>query len=368
LIDKETCRRPLRAVDLFCGAGGFSAGLTQACDELGLRLDLTAIDYNSLAIATHARNHPTAKHQCGDVRYLDPSQVVSGAPIDLLIASPPCTHFSSARGGHPCISHSRELAWVVIQWAKAFGPRHIIVENVPQFASWGPLNYYTGKPISARKGELYSAWRASLQNLGYHVEHRVINAADHGDVTTRKRLFVVATRDSLVNWPSPTHDSRGRVGLPPWRAAREIIDWSLPSQSIFTRTRPLAPKTIARIAAGLRRFCGECAEPFLDALYGTSGARCVDLPLPSITAGGPHLRLVQPCGVKGLVESRVVVIDGRSHELDIRSRMLRPRELANAMSFPATYQFGGTLADQVRQIGNAISVRTAAAVCKEVIR
>jgi len=213
------------------------------------------------------------------------------------------------RGGKPMSDQSRATAWHVLRWAEALYIENILIENVKEFRSWGPLGA-SGRPIKRLRGELYLQFINSLKALGYRVEDRVLNAADYGDPTTRERLFLIARRGNRpIVWPAATHASasklrkakgqgqifaRSEEALKPWRTAREIIDWSIPAKSIFERKRPLAPKTIARIAAGIRKFCGEYAEPFLVMLYGTNTARSLDKPLPTVTAEGTHAALVQP--------------------------------------------------------------------------
>lgn len=285
----------IRAADLFCGAGGTSTGLAQACEELGLgRVQLTAVNHWPVAIESHAANHPWANHLCESLDTIDPRKV-TGGKLDVLLASPECTHHSIARGGRPMSDQSRSTAWHVLRWAEALRPRCVIVENVREWQTWGPLGA-NGRPLKRRRGETFVAWVQALVSLGYRVEHRVLQAADYGDPTTRQRLFVVATRGRAgVRWPTPSHaqDPGLFAGeIERWRPARDIIDWDLAGRSIFGRTRPLAEKTIERIAAGMRRF--GWPEPFLVMLYGTGTARTLDLPLPTVTAKGGHLGLVEP--------------------------------------------------------------------------
>jgi DNA (cytosine-5)-methyltransferase 1 len=252
--------RELVAVDLFSGAGGTSTGLSQACAEAGLRLDLTALNHWDRAIETHAANHPDARHICESLDGIDPRKLFS--KIDLLVASPECVNHSRAKGGKPLDDQSRATPWHVTRWAEALQPTAILVENVPEFARWGPLDARR-RPVRSREGETFRAWLAAVKSLGYRVSHQVLNSADYGDPTTRQRLFVLAVRGrSAPPWPAPTHAENpggelfGR-GLRRWRPAREVIDWGLKGQSIFTRKRPLKENTLARIEAGLRRFGGE---------------------------------------------------------------------------------------------------------------
>ena len=283
------------AADLFCGAGGESTGLIQAAGELGMKVDLLAINHWERAIETHSRNHPDARHLCETIQNVDPVRAVPGGRLNLLWASPECTHHSIARGGRPCSDQSRASAWLLLKWLSELYVERVIVENVPEFLNWGPLGH-DGRPLQSRRGEVFNAWVAALRSLGYQVDWRVLRAADYGDPTTRRRLFVQAVRGrKRICWPTPTHSEHPEIfNQSPWVPAREIIDWSIPSQSITARSRPLADATLARIEAGIRRYWGEWAEPFIVVLRGTGTARTVDLPLPAITASGQHLGLVQP--------------------------------------------------------------------------
>lgn len=291
--------KTVRAVDLFCGAGGTSNGLVNACARLGMRLDLTAVNHWDVAVQTHSANHPSAHHLQYDLDNLNPRSVVKGR-LDLLTASPECIHHSVARGGKPVQDQSRATAWCVVRWAAALQPRLILVENVGEFRTWGPLGT-NGKPLKRRRGEIYQAWLTALRSLGYAVEDRVLNCADYGDATARERLFVVATRGrGPVPWPEPTHSRDGMPTLfghlPKWRPARDIIDWSLSGESIFNRKRPLSDNTLRRIEAGLNRF--SCL-PFTFHLTHPDANRDrlndLDAPLPTVTgANRGEMGLVRP--------------------------------------------------------------------------
>lgn len=287
------------AVDLFAGSGGTSTGLSQACAAAGLRLNLTAINHWDVAIESHAANHPDARHLCQSLDAVEPSKLFR--KLDLLVASPECVHFSNARGGKPCDDQNRASAWHVVRWAEALRPLAILVENVREFMSWGALND-KGRPLERKKGETFQAWLSALQSLGYRTSYRVVCAADHGDATTRERLFVLAVRGRAeVRWPEPSHAKDGGADLfgakPRWKAAREIIDWGIKGESIFTRKRPLKEKTLARIEAGLRRFGGDA---FLAQFKGThpsqlpSTAQSADAPLGTVTAQGGSFGVCEP--------------------------------------------------------------------------
>ena len=256
-------------VDLFAGGGGASEGIKQA---LGRDPDV-AVNHDPEAIAMHAANHPSTVHYCESVFSVDPVKVTRNQPVGLLWASPDCTHHSKAKGGKPVSNKRRGLAWVVIRWARRTRPRVIMLENVEEFADWGPLTA-EGLPCKVRKGQTFRQWVGQLERLGYVVEHRELRACDYGAPTIRKRLFVIARRDGLpIIWPKPSHgqpDSPAvrRGKQQPYRAAGECIDWSLPCPSIFERKRPLAEATQRRIAAGIQRYVLEAAEPFIVTYYG----------------------------------------------------------------------------------------------------
>lgn len=293
-------------VDLFAGGGGASTGIERA---LGRSPDI-AINHSPEAIALHAANHPTTRHYIESVYTVDPRTATGGRPVALLWLSPDCTHHSKAKGGKPRQQKIRGLAWAAIPWAQYARPRVIVLENVEEWIDWGPVDHATGQPIRARRGETFRAWRRKLESLGYVVEHRLLRACDFGAPTTRRRLFLQARCDGQpIVWPEPTHARRvdggqlelGRRPVRPWRTAAEIIDWSIPCPSIFDRERPLADKTLARIARGIRKFVLEAARPFVIPVnhggVGRVDLRVHDLtaPLPTVTGGqrGGHA-LVAP--------------------------------------------------------------------------
>lgn len=242
-------------IDSFAGGGGASTGI-----ELALgRSPNIAINHSAEALAMHARNHPKTVHLVEDVWNIDMRKLVRGRPIDLLWASPDCTHHSKAKGGKPRDNDRRGLADVVVDWARDIRPNVIALENVTDFAGWGPLDE-DGQPIKARRGEDFDRWSSRLRAAGYQLEHRNLSACDYGAPTSRKRLFLVARRDGhAIHWPTPTHGP----GLPhAWRSAAECLDWSVPVPDVFGRERPLVPATLRRIAHGLERFVFGTDTPF----------------------------------------------------------------------------------------------------------
>ena len=254
--------------DLFCGAGGTSTGVVEAAREVGRRVKLIAVNHSPVAIATHQLNHPTADHYTADINVADPEALVPGGTLDVLVASPECRHFSRARGGKPLSDQSRMNPWAVHTWLTTLDVKRALIENVPEFVSWGPLNDER-RPDPDRKGLYFEEWVRSLWGLGYDVEWRTLNAADYGEATSRVRFFLQARKDGKpIRWPEPTHskDGGGMLDdLPRWRGAREVIDWSNPGRSLLDdpkyKKRPLSVKTRLRIARGIQRFCGPLA-PF----------------------------------------------------------------------------------------------------------
>jgi DNA (cytosine-5)-methyltransferase 1 len=212
----------------------------------------------------HRENHPQTRHYTADVFSVSPVAAVAGGRVGLLWASPDCTHFSRAKGGKPVAKDIRSLAWVVVTWARLVRPRVIILENVSEFRTWGPLDS-NNRPDPVRAGTTFILWANRLRGLGYTVEFRDLVAADYGAPTIRKRLFMIARCDGRpIVWPKPTHGTPGNAqGLPPHQAAAECIEWSLPCPSIFERKRPLADNTLWRIARGIRRYVLEAQEPFI---------------------------------------------------------------------------------------------------------
>lgn len=273
-------------VDSFAGGGGASLGIEMA---LGRSPDI-AINHDPEAIAMHAVNHPGTRHYCESVWDVSPKKVTAGRPVGLAWFSPDCKHFSKAKGGKPVDKAIRGLAWVVIRWARDVKPRVIILENVEEFQTWGPL-LEDGTPCPAQKGLTFRRWIAELRSLGYEVEWRELRACDYGAPTTRKRLFVVARSDGQpIAWPEPTH---GPGRQTPYRTAAECIDWALECPSIFERERPLAENTLRRIARGLQRYVIDSPEPFIVSNMTNNVPRSVSEPLTTLLTGN-HKYLVSP--------------------------------------------------------------------------
>lgn len=290
-------------VDNFAGGGGASTGIEMAT---GISVDI-AINHDPEAIRMHKANHPNTKHYCESVWDVDPVKACNGKPVALAWFSPDCKHFSKAKGGKPKDKKIRGLAWVALRWAGKVRPRVIMLENVEEFKTWGPLNR-SHRPIKAKQGHTYQKFIEQLKRLGYDVETRELVAADYGTPTMRKRFFLIARCDGKpIIWPEPTHapaDSEAvRVGLlNPYVGAYTQLDFSLPCPSIFDTAeeikekygiravRPLAPKTMERIARGLKKFVIDNAEPFI-VQVNHSGAKsyyCRSANEPLSTVTGKH--------------------------------------------------------------------------------
>lgn len=288
--------KPLHIADLFCGAGGTSEGAVEAIRALGFEPQLTAINHWDVAIATHTANHPSARHLCTSLDNIDPRKLFKEGELEVLWASPECTHHSVARGGKPINDQSRATAWCVVRWAEALRPAVILVENVPEFETWGAIGT-NGRPLKTKRGATFLAWVGALESLGYTVDWRVHCAADYGDPTTRRRLFVQCVRGRRkIVWPNPTHAPKAETDMfgasrKAWVAAREIIDWTAPGQSIFERKRPLSPKTMRRIWAGLEKFG---LKPFIVPQQSNPTPKSVDDPLPTVVAEGSGAKLAEP--------------------------------------------------------------------------
>lgn len=279
-------------VDSFAGGGGASMGIEMA---FGRSPDI-AINHDAEAIAMHMENHPNTVHYCEDVWKVDPRKAVGNRRVGLMWLSPDCKHFSKAKGGKPVEKKIRGLAHVALKWAGELGPqkpRVIVLENVEEFAGWGPLDE-NNMPDPLKKGLSFRRFVKQLSNLGYVVDWKVTRACDFGAPTIRKRLFLVARCDGQpIIWPDNTHGP----GLLPYRTAAECIDWSVPCPSIFDRPKPLADNTLRRIARGMDRYVINCPRPFIVPTTHQGDARThgIDEPLRTVTgAQRGELALVTP--------------------------------------------------------------------------
>ena len=318
-------------VDNFAGGGGASTGIEMA---IGRSVDI-AINHDPDAIAMHRVNHPATQHYCEDVWQVDPVAACAGVPVALAWFSPDCTHFSRAKGGKPVDKNIRGLAWVTVKWAALVRPAVIMLENVPEIRTWGPLGA-DGKPIKARAGETFDGFVKALttgipqthpafaemcdalgiaqdselaqkisRGLGYDLDYKVLKSCDYGAPTTRTRFYMIARSDGRpIVWAEPTYAPRDSADVKagrklPYHTAAECIDWSIPCQSIFGRKKPLAENTMRRIARGIQKFVVENPEPFIVPIgYGERDGQAprvnsIDRPLGTVVTGGKHY-LVTP--------------------------------------------------------------------------
>ncbi|WP_414664886.1 DNA cytosine methyltransferase [Horticoccus sp. 23ND18S-11] len=286
-------------LDSFAGGGGASTGIELALD----RSPDIAINHEREAIAMHAANHPLTEHHCESVWDIDPVVATRGRPVGLAWFSPDCKHFSKAKGGKPREKRIRGLAWVVLRWVNAVRPRVILLENVEEFQTWGPLGA-DGHAQRSHRGWYFRCFVGALQRRGYAVEWRELRACDYGAPTIRKRLFLIARCDGRpITWPEPTHGAPSSEGvrggrLLAWRTAAECIDWTLPCPSIFERKKSLADATCRRVAKGIMRHVVNDPEPFIVPLtHQQESARSYSMAAPLPTVTGAHrgeMALVAP--------------------------------------------------------------------------
>jgi len=436
--------KTFRFFDLFCGAGGATTGMINALHKADIQYDGRVFDHWNIAIETQRLNHPEVVVSCIDIKNILPDRMFLDDPrkINVGWASPSCTHFSAAAGGVPKSEQLREQPEMLLPFMRLTRTAKFYIENVKQLLTWGPLldkdtsykgkKYKAGQPDPRKKCLFFNDWYRSIRASGYNMEWALLNAADYGAATNRERLIVQCVRKSSglsISWPEPTH-----VQMPDfvtnnaWRAAAEIIDWSDPGTSIFAR-KPLSENTLRRIEAGIKKFWGEWAEPFLVVLRGTSdyhiqrSAIPVTSPVPTITASAGHLGLVQPFltrynggdnrnhsvydpipvidtsnryalvtplfipqhgggtvkpitaplstiattgSISMVTPMRILTgADGSKYTLDIYYRMLKSHELAAASSFPSDFRFAGTDTEIKKQIGNAVPPALAEALLLE---
>ena len=282
-------------VDNFAGGGGASTGIELATG----RQVAIAINHDPDAIRMHRTNHPYTEHLQASVWDVDPVAECRGRPVGLAWFSPDCKHFSKAKGAALVDRKIRGLAWITLRWAARVRPRVIILENVEEFQTWGPVR--KGKPVKKLAGTTFRKFISQLEALGYTVEFRELVAADYGAPTSRKRFYMVARCDGKpIVWPKPTHSKTGADGLPKWRSAAEIIDWSLPCPSVFASkaeimatyglkaVRPLAKNTMRRIIRGVDKFTVRSGKPFIVQQKFQNAAQNIEKPLTTVTAVGAH--------------------------------------------------------------------------------
>ena len=317
-------------VDSFAGGGGASTGIEMAT---GHPVDV-AINHNEAAIMMHRRNHPFTEHYIEDIWQVDPVAAVRGRHVRLAWFSPDCKHFSRAKGAALIDKKIRGLAWVVLRWAAKVRPDVIMLENVPEFTTWGPVR--KGKAVKKKAGQTYHKWLRQLHELGYVIETRRLCAADLGAPTIRTRFHLIARCDGKpIVFPERTHAPRDHVDvkrgkLKPWRAASEVIDFSLPCPSIFATKkeikerygvnamRPLKENTLRRIARGLDKFVIKSVEPFIVSNNTNNAPHGMDEPVPTVTTGGRNI-LAAPTLIQYHTEQSAKEVRGQALDEPIQT-------------------------------------------------
>jgi len=385
-------------VDNFAGGGGTSSGLERGFNR---PVDI-AINHDPLALAMHRINHPKTRHYCENVWDIDPVKVTGNQPVALVWLSPDCRHFSKAKGGLPVEKQVRGLAWVALRWAAKVRPRVIMLENVPEFKTWGPLGP-DGKPCKKRKGNTFRSFVNALIRQGYNVEFKELRASNYGSPTIRYRFILIARRDGLpIRWPTHTHiDPKLKKGprkpTKPWvTAADRGIDFTIPCTSIFGREKPLKPATISRLIRGIRKFIYLNPNPFIlneripywrpekkDVLVlshlskmkkGCTGQELSE-PIHSLTTVNQfaevRVELTNITEVLTLKDSFLeqfepITLRGITYRItDISLRMVQPKELFRAQGFPENYIYTHGLdetnnlinlnkTEQYRMVGNSV--------------
>lgn len=301
----------LKFIDLFCGAGGVTTGIEQALSK-GKKIAevIACVNHDPIAIESHSANHPDAFHFTEDIRTLniDPlieivKRKVSSSDTLCLWASLECTNFSNAKGGLPRDADSRTLANDLFRYIDGINPDYILIENVQEFMSWGPLDG-NGKPVSKNEGEDYIQWTQNIKSRGYIYDWRILNSADYGSHTSRKRYFGIFAKHGLpIQFPQPTHSKNPNKGffgtLEKWRLVKEVLDFEIQGESIFKRKKPLSENTMKRIYAGLVKYVAGGKEAFITKYFSShnntklNSSQSVDEPCPVITTQ-VRMSLVQP--------------------------------------------------------------------------
>lgn len=282
------------AGDLFCGCGGMATGSINALTRRSIPFDFWAVNHWDRAVETMRLNHPLFHVFEADLSSARPRDIVECGRLNHLHASPQCTHFSRARGGRPKDPQLRAQPNWVLDWLDDLKVERLSIENVPEFVTWGPLDD-EGMPIKSQKGTLFDMWVRSIEARNYKVEWNVVNCADFGDATSRKRFFLKAVKKGCgeIRWPKPAFSKDGSTGLK-WRGVKECLDFSDTGTSIFGRKKPLVPATMERIAVGAKKYWGIDLKPFIVRMNNHCYAESIDDPCSAITTSGTHHMLCTP--------------------------------------------------------------------------
>lgn len=434
----------INTADLFCGAGGSETGLGLALEQLGLTRHGYAVNHWKVAIDTMRINHPGLTSVESGVENIIPEEAIPGGELDLLWASPSCTHHSRAKGGKPLSNQLRAQPELILTWLDQLYVKRLIVENVPEITKWGPLDK-EGNKIKAKAGDCFKAWLAAIEARDYTIEWKILNCANYGDPTKRRRFFLQAVRSGCgeITWPDHSHCEHGVAG-DKWVGVGTCIDWSDLGSPLSARKKPLSDNTLRRIRKGITKFAGTpfvfdylrgpggacinkpigaqptharyaLATPFLVHLNKNCETRDTTDPLPTIAAGGQHFALATPfvmskhsnpvytaldspastvtaqgslllctpmiigqqscstakpvsrpaptVSTSGAISMATPLMSEDGQVVDVLFRMLKPRELARAHSFPDDYVLTGNQTEQIKQIGNSVPVMTAKALC-----
>ena len=343
-------------VDNFAGGGGASTGIEMA---IGRSVDI-AINHDPEAIRMHKVNHPDTRHYCENVFDVDPKEACKNKRVALAWFSPDCTHFSRAKGGKPVDKNIRGLAWVTVRWAYCVRPSVMMLENVPEIMTWGPIGE-NGKPIKERAGETFEGFISVLttglhkthpafkemcdvleincdsvmadelsKGLGYEVEYKNLKSCDFGAPTSRNRFYMIARSDGRkIKWPKRTHAGKNTKEvkdgkLKPYRTAAECIDWNIPAQSIFERKKPLCENTLRRIARGIKKFVIDNPEPFVINYKFNNPPKGVQEPLTTVTSVNNHY-LVTPTLIQYHSETSDNEVRGQAIDKPIMTIDTQPR-------------------------------------------
>ena len=325
-------------IDLFCGAGGTSTGVEQAnIGSSSIAKVIACVNHDKNAIASHMANHPYALHFTEDMRTLDLAPIVNlikkikfrnpNARF-VLWASLECTNFSKAKGGQARDPDSRTLADHLFRYIEEINPDLIQIENVEEFMCWGDLDE-NGKPVSKDKGRLYLRWVNKVKKYGYKFDHRILNAADFGAYTSRRRFFgQFAKKDMPIVWPEPTHCKEGSQTLfgelKKWKPVKDVLNLEDEGTSIFKRKKLLSPKTFERVYAGLIRHVAGGKDKWLlkyNSVNGQTGKHVppsMEEPCPTISCQG-RLGIVRTHFLSkyfsGHPESKNIPITGPAHTI-----------------------------------------------------
>ena len=374
-------------VDSFAGGGGASTGIEVATG----RVVNIAINHDADAILMHSVNHPFTEHYQASVWGIDPEEVCKGRPVGLAWFSPDCKHFSKAKGAALVDKKIRGLAWIVIRWAATVRPRVIMLENVEEFQTWGPVR--KGKPVRKKACTTFQQWKWQLMNLGYEIEHRELVAADYGAPTSRKRFVLVARCDGRpIVWPERTHAPADHPDviagkLKPWRSAAEIIDWSLPCPSIFASkaeikerfgldaVRPLADNTQRRVIRGVDKHTIKAAKPFIVPVgYGERAGQAprihdIENPLPTVVGTGKQYLgepVLAPFTVTNTTNSVGAAADQPVHTVTSAGNQMLVEPVLAAFGVECNHSGDGHVSD-VREPYKTITAKYTGGICEPVL-